>query len=326
MEDPSVFDRLVRNLSGDERRDLLDRLGSGSHTVISQEPLKSPGDEIPEVDYGHLFQSLRWWERVVIVFRVMLTRTSREEVLEELVLNKLGRRIERNYNGIYIHTDGELGSNFYWNLKKLDETLFFLREPFRRAFGIQKKEFFAFLAGWEMPDIQDRLLSEIEPEQVAYEKSVSDPYKLRKEIEFQIEDIIGGIDDARKNMLYARVRRIHNLSRLVSFQFDKLLSSFNKRTAQNFKVPATELRTPLLELTQVMYSAKSPPPESLMKVLFLFSLQNVLEDEDSGEIEKKLSTMMKKTEEAMSYIRFFHSHVPLIHLSRIVLRNIEYLP
>lgn len=327
MEDPTVFDRLVKNISKGERRELLDKLGNSSGTAISQEPLKSSVEETQTLDHATLFQRLKWWERFYVVLKVMLTKTAREEVLEELVLGRLGKRIEKNFNGIYFHNTGELGPNFYWNLKKLDEKLFFLREPFRKAFGAGKKDFFSFLAGWEMPDIQDRLMSEIEPEQVAYEKSVSDPYKLRKEIEFQIEDIIGGIEEARKNMIYARVRRLHNLFNVVSYQYDRVLGSFDRRSAGSFRIPLSENRSSLVEMTQTLNSAKSPPPESLMKVLFIFYLQNEFDsDEESRDIEKRLGGLMKKTEEAMAFIRFYHTHVPLINLTRLVLRNLEYRP
>jgi hypothetical protein len=327
MEDSTVFDRLVKNISRGERRVLLEKLGGASGPSISQEPLKSTVEETQTLDHAALYQRLKWWERLYIFFLRVLTKTSREEILENLVLGRLGRRIEKNFSGIYFHTSGDLGANFYWNLKKLEEKLFFLLEPFRKALGAGKKDFFAFLTGWEMPDIQDQLLSAIEPEQLAYEKSITDPYKLRKEIEFQIEDIIEGVEEVRKNMLYSRVRRLHALFNVVSFPYDKILTSFEKRSAEGFLLPISEIRSPLVDLTRTLNSAKSPPPEGLLKALFIFYLQSDFDSaEKTEELEKRLGSLMEKTEEAMDYIRFFHAHVPLINLARLALRNLEYRP
>ncbi len=327
MEEQSRFDRLVKNLSKNERHDLLDKLRTATKPTLSQEPLKIIEEESGSFDYNKAFQQLSFIERLFLFLRVMFTSDTREELLEEMILTKLSKQVERNYSNIYTHSNGELAANFYWSVKKLQDRLSFLREPLRRSLAAQKKDFFAFLVGWEMPDIQERLMAEVDPEHVAYEKSISDPYKIRKEIEYQLEDILESIDDARKNILYSRVRNLHAFNTLVMYPYEKLLSSFEKRGAGGaLTAPIFEVRSSLLDLTKVLYSVKNPPPESMMKVVFLFYLQNSLENEESEEVERRLNNLLKQTEEALNYLRYFHVHVPMLTLSRLVLRNIEFIP
>lgn len=327
MEEQTRFDRLVKNLSKNERHDLLDKLRTATKPTLSQEPLKIIEEDSGDFDYNKAFQQLSWIERLFLFLRVMLTSDTREELLEDMILTKLSKQVDRNYNNIYSHSNGELAANFYWSVKKLQDRLAFLREPLRKSLAAQKKDFFAFLLGWEMPDIQERLMAEIEPEHVAYEKSISDPYKIRKEIEYQLEDILESIDDARKNIIYSRVRNLHAFQALVMYPYEKLLSSFEKRGVGGaLSAPIFDVRSPLLDLTKVLYSVKTPPPESMLKVVFLFYLQNSLENEESVEVERRLDNLLKQTEEAITYLRFFHAHVPMLTLSRLVLRNIEFLP
>ena len=327
MEEQTRFERLVKNLSKGERHELLDKLHTLSKPTISQEPLKIVEEEAEAFNYNKAFQQLSWIEKLFLFIRVLLTSDTREELLEEMILTKLSKQLERNYNNIYTHSTVELGANFYWSVKKLQDKLNFLREPLRQALAAQKKDFFAFLVGWELPDIQDRLMSEVEPEHVAYEQSITDPYKIRKQIEFQIEDIFDSIDETRKNVLYNQVRNLHAFTSLVTFPFEKLLTAFEKRgSGKPLSAYLFDVRPNLLELTQVLFSVRQPPSEGIMKILFLFYLQNSLENEENEEVERRLNNLLKQTEEAIGYLRYFHIHIPLLTLSRLVLRNIEYVP
>ena len=326
MEDHSVFDRLANRLSRGERKELFNKLNTVTKNFISQEPLKIIEEGEQKFDYISAYRQLQWWERLWIMVRVVFGKMNRETLLEDMILGKLGKKIERKYSDVYWQHTGILGQNFYWNVKKLQERLDFMRDPLRKVLGSRKREFFAFLAGWDMPDIQEQLIAEIQPEHISYEKSIYDPYKLRKEIEFRIDDIIGGIDNSRKKLIYARVRMLHHLSLLVSYQYEKLLTHFEKRPVQKMEALLTDVRTPLVDLTNTLYTMKSPPPEELMKLVFLFYLQDVIEDEDSEEIDKRLLALLNRTEECMSFIRFFNQQVPLLQLTRLVMRNIEYLP
>src|SRR6056297_697866 len=327
MEEQTRFDRLVKNLSKGERHELLDKLHTLSKPTISQEPLKIVEEEAEAFNYNKAFQGLSWIEKFFLFLRVLFTSDTREELLEEMILTKLSRQLERNYSNIYFHSTGELGANFYWSVKKLQDKMNFLREPLRQTLAAQKKDFFAFLVGWELPDIQDRLMSEVEPEHVAYEQSITDPYKIRKEIEFHLEDIFDSIDETRKNVLYNQVRNLHAFTSLVTFPFEKLLTVFEKRgSGKALSAYLFDVRPNLLELTQVLFSVGQPPSEGIMKIVFLFYLQNSLENEESEEVERRMNNLLKQTEEALTYLRYFHVHVPMLTLSRLVLRNIEFIP
>jgi hypothetical protein len=326
MEEPHVFERLVKTLSREERQDMLERLQGHEGEVVSTEPLKIP-EERTEFDFLREYHRLSFWEKVYITIKAIFTRQSKEETLEQTALARLGKRLEREYPQIFSYKTGELRSEFYNHLKKLQEHTLFLKEPCVTAFGKQKQDFFAFLAGWQMPDIQDRLLNDIEPEQVAYEKSLSDPHQVKKEIEYRLEDIIDSIDPERKRLLYEEVRKLHCLHSLVHYNFDKMIDAFEQRGAAEWVgISLSGYQATLTELLQLLSSIQSPPSEQLVKVLLIFYLQRELEKDDPEEFEQRLYQMLNKAESAFSYIRLFNRTVPLLDLLRLAKRNVEYYP
>ncbi len=326
MEDSHVFERLVKTLSREERKDMLQRIQSYDEKVVSSEPLKLPEDRA-EFDFLREYHKLSIWEKIYITLKALFTQQSKEETLEQTILTRMGKRLERDYPGLFSFTTGELRSEFYEHLKKLREHTLFLREPCAAAFGKSKQDFFAFLAGWDMPDIQDRLLNDTDPEQVAYEKSLDEPQQVKKEIEYRIEDIIDSIDPERKQLLYDEVRELHCLYSLVNFNFDKLIDAFEQRGSGAWAaIPLSSYQAALTELLQLLSSLQKPPSEELVKVLIIFYLQRELEKEDPDEFEHHLYQMLKRSENAFSYIRFFNRTVPLLDLLRLAKRNVEYYP
>jgi hypothetical protein len=326
MEESHVFERLVKTLSREERQEMLERIQMPEDQVVSTEPLKIP-EERSEFDFLREYHKLTWWEKIYITIKAIFTHQSKEETLEQTILMRLGKRIEREHPGLFSYKQGELKSEFYEHLKKLRESTRFFQEPCAAAFGKNKQDFFAFLAGWEMPDIQDRLLNDIEPEQVGYEKSLEDPVQVKKEIEYRLEDIIDSIDPERKRMIYDEIRKLHYLSSLVHYNFDKLIDAFEQRAgSEGNRISLTGNQAALTELLQLLSSIQSPPSEQLVKVLFIFYLQKELEKEDPEEFEHRLYQMLNNAESAFSYIRFFNRTVPLLDLLRLAKRNVDYYP
>ncbi len=63
MEQSTVFDRLVADLTTEERKNLLERIQQ-LHP-LSEEPMVSNLQEEEEVDFEREFQALGFWEKIV---------------------------------------------------------------------------------------------------------------------------------------------------------------------------------------------------------------------------------------------------------------------
>jgi hypothetical protein len=183
------------------------------------------------------------------------------------------------------------------------------------------------MVGWRFPEMQERLLRDIEPEQVAYEKSLDDPHMVKKEIEYRLEDILEGIGQEQRELLYGEARRFNTLHHLVFFAYERILSQFLHSEAKNrYQAAMSEVREPLNELAQILFTLQDPPTEGMIKILFIFYLQNEFETESSQDIDAHLQELLKSADRAFNAIRTFNQKVPLLQLLRLSKRNLEYVP
>ncbi|MFP4179797.1 MAG: DUF5312 family protein [Spirochaetaceae bacterium] len=326
MDDQSTFDRLVQNLSKNERKELLEKMHTQDAGIVNSSPLRTAEDKTP-VNYTKAYEQLTFFERLLLFFKVLFSSAGREDVLENIILRKLGKRLEREHPDIYEYLTNQLLTSFSEYIKNLKESLQFLQEPYSKAFGAKKQGFFAFMVGWRFPEIQQRLLKEIDPEQVAYEKSILEPYQVRKEIEFRLEDIIESIGQEHKELLYQEARRFNTLYHLVFFPFDRILSHFAyNEEKKRYQVSLNEVREALNDLSQILVTLQDPPSEEMIKILFIFHLQKEFETEASQDIDTHLHQLLVSANEAFTHVRFFNRRVPLLDLLRLSKRNLEYLP
>ncbi len=326
MAENSKFDSLVRSLSKAERKDLWEKIHSEEAPVVNNSPLRQVQDESP-INYARAYEQLQLVDKIVLFFKVLFTSITREEEMEQLLLTKMGKKIEREHPDLYEHASMQLLSGFRENIAKMKERFQFLREPYSQAFGGMKQDFFAFMVGWRFPEIQQRLLQDIEPEQVAYEKSLDDPHQVKKEIEYRLEDIIESIGHEQRELLYAEARRFNTLYHLVFFSFERILGSFvRSEIKKRYQAPLNEIKDSLGDLSQVLVTLQDPPSEGMIKVLFLFHLQKELETEASQDIDKRLNDLLRQADQAFNHLRFFNQRVPLVSLIRLARRNLEYVP
>ncbi|MFO7850567.1 MAG: DUF5312 family protein [Spirochaetia bacterium] len=326
MDDQSTFDRLVQNISKSERKELLEKMHSGESGIVNPSPLRNTESKTT-INFTKAYEQLSFLERLLLFLKVLFTSENREDALESLILMKLGKRIEREHPDIYEYSTNQLLPSFYEHIRELKEKMEFLQEPYSKAFGSKKQDFFAFMVGWQFPEIQQRLLKDIEPEQVAYEKSIEDPYQVRKEIEFRLEDIIDSIGQEHKELLYQDARRFNTLYHLVFFPFERILSHYvYNDEKKRYQVSLNEVRDALNDLSQVLLTLQDPPSEELIKILFIFHLQKEFETEASQDIDTHLHQLLVSANEAFTHIRYFNRRVPLTDLLRLSKRNLEYTP
>ena len=131
----------------------------------------------------------------------------------------------------------------------------------------------------------------------------------------------------QNELLYNEARRFNTLYHLVFFSFDRILSQFIKNEAKNrYQAAMHEVKEPLNELAQILFTLQDPPSEGMIKILFIFHLQKEFETEDSQDIDSHLHELLKNSDAAFNHIRYFNERVPLLELLRLSKRNLEYVP
>jgi hypothetical protein len=332
MAASSSFDYLVAELSGEERRLLLERIKTSM--PVSSEPLFSaraaPGAGSPpmlKVD------ELGIIPRFILFLRVLFSGKSRDELLREDELKEIGRRIEQRQAGIIDRRRGIILSPVADELRGLRDSSRFFYDALDHSVERDKGAFYAFLASIELPETHERLLAEADPASIAEaideNRGGPDPDEqaVRTAAFAAYEAIFAELSDRGRRAMYQDLRSVLFLKRLSSFLFDRLIGTFKEGAGPESQPAASffDARELLLELGDILFSMSEPPSTTLMEAIFVFADREELGKKES-DAEAVLGADMAKAEAALGKIRSFNERVPLGDLLRLASGDPGYLP
>lgn len=312
-----VFDRLVSDMSLHERREMLSRVQLAAK--IDDEPLaqNQPADES---NFELLYHRLTFWNKLILLLRVILTGRDRISLLSEVAYGRLGRRIAEQA-GIYFATRTlTFLPPFSTELRALQTGLRLFEEPLKRALGQQRREFIVFLAGLEMVDVQETLLSTTDLAKLNDNPLIDDEDTLRRGLELEVEDAYARISEDDRTAMARHMTAIRYLDLLARFPFERLLQALQGREAKF--VGASRW---IEELTGVLTGFVSPPAARLLEALFLFSsLEDSVEEEEA--LEESLLASIGRATEVVAQIRDFNARIPLRDIIRFSLQEMSWRP
>ncbi len=317
----SVFDRLISDLTLEERRSLIDKLKT--NVVMSPEPLITENTEERSLFDEHI-SKLSFFEKIYILLKALFTSEEKDRVMRDYLIDKLGRATEKRIPGYIDYSGKYFTDKFFREIDNLKTAGNVLKDSVLTAFELHKMNFLAFLGGWFLPEIQQRFLSETDPWKIESEMDKAETFDIRREIEFRIEDILDSISDGERKLLYSYSRSLHILNILLKFDFDIILMKFSQQPGKSGKICRfSEIRKPLGTLYNILYSFKYPPDKEVFKALYYYSV--VRNNTDPADSEK-LNTYMAAAEDFLGTVRKFNNHLPLGDINKVVNRNVNYNP
>ena len=317
----SVFDKLVTELSAQERQDLLARVRFSQE--IDDSPLREP-EPTPESRFDRVYQELGFFERVVLFLRSVLTGKDRVSLVQEFAL----KRVVRSVNGAaaqYFNVRSmELLEPFFEEIDALKRGVELFRKPLKEALGVHKKDFIAFLAGMELPVVQEHLLNESTPEHHASMITELSDFDLRRALESALHDAFEEISEADRQTMYRDVQLLHWLQSLASYGFERILGRFASED-QDRTCPGNTLLASLKELSSILQRLTIPPSAQLVSSIFLFASREQLQEKEF-DLEGSLQGSMIRARESLSTLRQFNAKVPLNDIIRIIVNDTDWMP
>jgi hypothetical protein len=309
MSEGSIFDRLVSELSIEERMELLERIKS--RTPVSDEPL-FPESALASsrIRAASRVEDLGLFAKIVLFFRRLFSGKTRDELLRLDALKEIGRKIDYQQPGIIDRKHGLLLAPAAVELRGLKDAARFFYDVLDRSIEKDKAAFYAFLASIELPDTHRRLVSETDPFQIPL--IGDDESAMRSTVLESFDRIISEIPEDGRHAMYQDLRSILFLKRLSGFLFERLLGAFRPGADPSGREAASlfEVRELLLELGDILLSMAEPPSLELMESLFVFSEREEL-GKQGTDAESLLGADIAKAEEALARIRAFNSRIPL---------------
>lgn len=321
MDDPVVFDQLVKELNNQERRALLVRIQS-SVPVYSQ-PLNPEKERLSVFVPEDELADLNLFDRIFLFFKSLFAHKDRATLLREHYLKRRTLEIERNYPGLIHGSASRFQAGMYEELRALEGHARILHGPLQKVLGDSRREFIAFLARVEFKDFQERLNEETNP-QVLWENSNLDEEKQVRALMLQrFDELIETIPESSIRELARDARAFFSLYAFSLHPFEALLSPF--RGKDDLSADFADLNKPLKELEETLEPVRFPPSARALFDLFLFLHQERLGERDF-DLEDRLMIDMSGVHSALEGIRKFHERVPLHTILRLVTQDPEYYP
>jgi hypothetical protein len=322
MGEISTFDKLVRELSYGQRKDLLERIERSAK--ISQEPLIDVFPEKGENRIQAAYENMSLFKKLILFLKALFAGKKKEEMLEEILLNRLKKQIAHQTNRLVDFRYSIFLEEMKNELDELAKAAYFFRNSMQKCLGKEKSNFIAFLGSFEMPSTHERLLSEINPARIMAESSEKQERNIKVETDKRLREIVNNIPEADRKRMYLESQALSYLYSFCTFPFEELLERFGY---SHFKGRQTcefsDLSKRLGDLACIMLSVVVPPTVSSLKAIFLFSSEENMEQTDFS-LEDQLLNDFKRAEEALVKIRLFNRRIPLIPLLKIIRRNFNY--
>ncbi|MEA1910987.1 MAG: DUF5312 family protein [Spirochaetota bacterium] len=323
MEDKSVFNRLIKSLSQEERLSMLQKMNN--ITPLNDLPLKNEytGEEY---DYERSYDSFSFLEKIIVFFTAIFSTKDRLNVIENLSMAKLSRQLEKKYPGFISYSEKKFLEKLLTEITKLQDSLNIFKKTLPLILKSNQSDFIAFLVGLHFPEIEAKLLYSIDPVSVASDSEFESSFQLKRHIEFRIDEILSEIDKDKKKIIYKEVKKLHVLNTLTVFNFDNILSAFSAEGNDNkISCGFIEIRKFLHQLIDILFSLNVSPSTDTLNAVFMFSeeLNHPNENED---LQKNLELKMEDADNALDVIRNFNNDIPLESILRLVNRNMNFHP
>ena len=321
MEDNTVFNRLISELTQGERLDMINKM---RHIVpINDLPLK---EEVltEEYDYEKSYHNFSFFEKIIIFFTVLFSSREREKVIESLSMDNLSRQLERSSPDLINYNKKIFLNKFLLEIEKLQDSLTIIRDTLSLIMRSGESEFIAFLVGLHFPEIEAKLLNEIDPQKTSDDLDFDNSFQLKRHIEFRIDEILAEIDADKKKIIYREIKNLHVLNTLSVFNFDKIISAF---TTVDGEESATcgfiDIRKSLHQLLDILFSLNVSPSADTLDAVFMFGYELLNSDND---LEKILQINLEEANITLDTIRKFNSKIPLESILCLVNRNMNFHP
>jgi hypothetical protein len=326
MEPTSVFDRLVVELTAEERHDLLRKIRNSS--AISDVPLyvrtEPAGEEASPIE--ERYNRLGVFAKFVLALKAFFSGRSPIEVFTDSLIARVAAEIERRSPGLMDPKHGVFLAAFEDEIEALKKSSRFFYYYLQASIERQRSDFYAFLASIDLEETHRRLLAETDPFAYARANPKASEHETREAINGAFSIIMGDIGDGPRAAMYRDARSLNCLKALAAVPFEDIQASFSPLSVGGPKVCYMYLiKDKLFELADILSAFKEPPSVSIVESLIVYSLQERLDDA-KFDMSETLKGELERAEEALAGIRRFNERVALTDMLRFASRDLFYRP
>ncbi|MFP4644496.1 MAG: DUF5312 family protein, partial [Spirochaetales bacterium] len=322
----SVFDRLVSELSREQRQDMLEKLKSSvfdSGNLVDED---EEGEHYDSTDVAERVKKLGLLARLWLLIRSMFQGRPQEDILESDLLSQTAKRIGRQAPDILEPGTRQAKPGLYKRLRTLEQATRTCFEIIGPAAGEQKGAFLAFLLERESEEVRLRLKSDMDIERLADENPSYGDLELKRLLESNLAEIIDSMPSSVRTRMYTHAQFLDHFRRLGTFDFASVFALFHPSHGTEVEnVDLSLLRSSLEQLAAIGKGLRVSPGEALVESLYLFVRQDTSGDESGGS-EEELTYRLERFGQGFREVRDFFTGTPVESLARLAVNSIHFRP
>ncbi len=312
MDNLTNFDKLIINLSSNEKKELIKRMEN--RFKLSQETLHVE-EEVIETGFKSFqeeYESLSVLQKFLLFLQSLVKQKDIPTILKEHKVLVLRRKYFSDCN-LADFKSSCLNENFLNKLIQLKEPCLFFKEPLQKAFSNDnKQDFYAFIGGVVLPDLQEELLLKTDPWSRAKKVSTVDEKLIKIEIDSFLEIRLESISNLDRSIMNDACQSLFGLYLLCSFNIYGIIHEFDEVVSESGKVCGIyNIKDQLLNLAGILHSLDKPPSVRALEAVFLYSLTD-------NELKDDLNGKMEIAGNCLSTIREFNKNVSLENLVKVL--------
>ena len=321
----STFERLVSQISEDERSALLEKMRplEGDPDNRALESAKDPSMNADEIEIENGIKSESIFYRLILWLRSVLSSTSMEQLYNDDKIMALFRKINKEYPGLIDYRGALLLGIFYEKLQELKKAADFFR-PYLDAIYESIGAFYVFMGSFVVPEVTQRMNEEVDPTSLPLDREVTG--ELRSSFLRKMEEVIKDIPPHRRSGLYQCAVSVEWLYQFVRLPFERFLGAFSNGLSDSQVARFESVTGELNSFAKVLCNGLKVPSEAL-EAVYLFSAKKMVPaSSEAGDDDSRAKEFMDKATSFMTIIHMFINSVPLRYVNKVVYNNIQWQP
>lgn len=327
--DNSNFESMSAKLSGEERRDLLNRVGAKTSTEEENTLKKSTADRAYKNDGFTLmsgFSQEPLLVKILLWIKSILFDTDIENVYNSSMIRRTAAEIRREHPGLIDYKRKILAESFCDKIQELRSAQVFFRKyvvPLEKNAG----NFYILLSSLVMSDFAEGIKKACDPFQYPADREPAPD--TRSSLLSRLSKALDSIPPEKKSLMYGCARAAQWLRAFTVLPTDSLSDKFVKEDGVKH-CGFVQARSEFSSFAQVLDLVPDISMEFL-KALYLFSVRNTCDFttasvELSDEEQNGFAKFYDRASASLSAVTCFVQEVPMASLAKVIFENFMYEP
>jgi len=320
----SSFDTLVSGLSDKERLEILQRMKSSSAALPLNMQLPEKLDLIDaSFDIKTRLEKISFVERIMLWLKATFTNSSIEDAYNKSRVNAYAHEVEHQYLGLIDYRHKlvlDVMLNYFQELRAAAK--FF--EPYIAAYEKNPGAFYVLLGSIVMPGEHADIEADVDPYAYPFTEEL-DP-DLHANLSKKLDDVLSGIPDSHRKIMYASVASVEWLRAFVRIPFERMISKFSFDDSGRKTCHFENMGKDFCDFASVMCNGKVLSTESL-QTLFIFYMKyaNQVSAGEGGSVLGEEDFLQAASLQMVSISTYIKT-VPTRKLVCVIANNVQFVP